>query len=533
MENEVSKYNTNIGSREIKVKDLVKKGPLLFIELSNNRKFLTDGVLIQEFSEYEYFHNVFEMDSTIYVVMEKDWQKHLIEFETKEVLVSFDGYSHDYTKRSENILEIRKKLFNLKTKEYISNTENLEPNTFCCLENDLYLFDTTEKDYLERRVLILNEKGEQLFDCGKAWPYLVGENLILIDNKQEEIKIEKYKDGKFDTENEIIIKKGQTKPHYYEGNICIVKNNIVYIIRPTQEIVKQFPLPPHGRITSSTIENNILLMSIKQEENQNVNIMGINLTSGKHFMSEKIGIRPLDMYGPATKITIAMDNIIKDVYGRETYSVKLLDENFTILYELNNVVNYNYIVCDKVDKIWLQTKEDGILYIISKQKAIKTPYTDIHYQFFDKNTKIEYGFGLDKNTNKLQIIDEEGNILIESIPYEQLGFAPQYGQFGFRYLNGYACITKRTTIIANYEIIKNSIIDSDGNILYSKTDTHVSPIGNYFQIKEKEKTIYFNTLNGEFNEKAFINSNEVPLLEEQNIFEVTEDGSVVLKQSLK
>ena len=179
-------------------------------------------------------------------------------------------------------------------------------------------------------------------------------------------------------------------------------------------------------------------------------------------------------------------------------------------------------------------KEGGILYIVSKQKAIETPYEDIHFQFFDENTKIEYGLGFDETNENLQIIDECGKVLIESIPYEQLGFAPHFGQFGFRYLNGYACLTKRNTIIGNYEIIKNSIIDNKGNIIYNKANTYIYPIGNYFQIKEKKenRTIYFNTLNGEFNEKTIIYSNSTPLLEEQNQFEITEDGALVLKQSL-
>lgn len=525
--------NTNISSREVKIVYLVKKESLLFIELSNHRKFLTDGTQIQEYSEYECFYNVFEMNGTTYVVMGKDWEKHLIEFTTKEIILSFDNYSYNCTEKSDNILKINDKLFNLKTRKYIPHTENLEPDTFCCLGSDLYLFDTTEKDYLERRILILNEKGEQLFDCGRAWPYLNEDNLILIDRDKEEIKIEKYKEGKFDKEQEITIKKDQTKPHYYKGNICVIKNNVVYIISLTQEILNQFPLPVQGIITSSTIENDTLLMTIKSNKDAKTKVLGINLTNGKHFESEKIGIRPLDMSGPATKLTIAMDNIIYDKYGREIYRIKLLDKDFNILYELDNAINYDYVVCGKVDKIWLKTKEGGILYIASKQKAIKTPYTDIHYQIFDENTKIEYGFGFDETNNKLQILDEIGNILIESIPYEQLGITPHFGQFGFRYLNGYTCITKRNTIIANYEIIKNSIIDNKGNILYSKSNTYVSPIGNYFQIREKENTIYFNTLNGEFSEKTLISTNDTPLLEEQNQFEITEDGALILKQTLK
>lgn len=536
MENEINKCNTNIGFREVKVKNLVKKDPLLFIELSNHRKFLTNGTLILEFTEFNKLYEVFKMNETIYIVMEKEWKKHLINFTTKEIIISFNRFDNCY-KISENILEIGKKLFNLKTREYISNTENLEPNISCCLGNDLYLFDTTEKDCQERRILILNDKGEQLFDCGNALPHLVEDNLILINKKHEEIKIEKYKDGKFDTENEIVIKKAQTEPLYYKGNICIVKNNIVYIISPTQEIIKQFPLPMHGRILKNTpqIENNILLMSIKQNETQKAKVVGINLINGNHFISEGIGVRPLTGNGPAFDITIAMNNIIKDEYEWETYSVKLLDENFNVLFELDNVTHYDYLTCNKDDKIWLKTKEGGTLYNVSKQKAIKTSYTDIYYQIFDENTKIEYGFGFDENNKKLQIIDEEGNVLIENIPYEKLGFPPSFEEFSFCYLNEYVCIAQTIKIYINYETTKNSIIDSKGTILYSKPETDVSPIGNFFQIREYEKnrTIYFNTLNGEFNEKAFINSNDASLLEDQNIFEITEEGSVVLKRTKK
>lgn len=531
MENEISNINTTIKNKEVKVVNLVKKDFLLFIELSNNRKFLTDGTLIQEFSEYERFCDVFKMNGTTYVVMEKEWQNHLVEFATKEIIVSFANYSYYYSKISENTFKIGEKLFSLKTREYIPNTENLKPQMFCYLGKDLYLFETTEKDYLERRTIILNEKGEQLLDCGKAWPYLVEDNLILSDRKQEEIRIEKYKDGKFDKEHEIVIKKAQTKPHYYQGNICIVKNNIVYVINPNQEIIKQFPLPIIGTITDSTIENDTLLMYIKI--NENIKIVGINLINGNYFEAERMGIRPLDMSGPATKITIARNNIIYDNHGNDICcDVSLLDEDFNVIYELSNVVNYDYIVCNKADKIWLQTKEGGILYNVSLQKAIKTSYNDIYFQFLDENTKIEYGFGLDKITHNLQIIDEEGNILINSIPYEELGIEPYFGQFGFRYLNGYACIKQTNTITIGYEISINSIIDKNGKIIYRKQNVHVYPIGNYFQIKEEDKTIYFNTLTKEFTEKMLISSNSTPLLEEQNQFEITEDGALVLKQTL-
>lgn len=532
MDQETIKTHITISNEEIKVVDITKKENILFIKLSNNRKFLTDGILIQEFSEYEHFCAVFSINGAIYIIMEKERQNYLIEFKTKEIIVSFANYIDYYFRQNENMFRIGEKLFNLKTKTYIPHTENLKPKTFYCLGNDLYLFETTEADILKRVNLILNENGEQIFNCGDNFPYLIKDNLLLIAKDNAEIKIEKYLNGKINTENEIIIRKEQTKPHYYKGNICIVKNNTIYIISPNLEILKQIAFPFLGNIKNSQIENDTLLVIIKQE-NERVKIAGINLLNERYFEAEDISTRPYDMSGPATKLTIAMDNINYDEYGREIYHVRVLDENFDLLFEMDNVVDYDYIVSKNKDKIWLKTDENGVLYNASHKKGVEITYTDIQYQSMDENSKIEYGFAFDENTKKLQILDEIGNVLIESIPYEQIGFEIYNRQIGFYYLNGYACITKRDVIFANYEIVKNSIIDNKGNIIYNKQNTIVSPIENYFQIKEEEKTIYFNTLNGKFSEKHLINSNNTPLLETTNQFEITEDGGLILKQILK
>lgn len=160
--------------------------------------------------------------------------------------------------------------------------------------------------------------------------------------------------------------------------------------------IKKYPLPVIETITSETIENDTLLMSMKI--NYSYRVVGVNLINGNHFIAERIGVRPLDMSGPATKITIARNNIVYDKYGIDICcGIALLDEDFNILYELENVRNYDYIVCNKVDKIWLEKENGGILYNASLQKAIETPY-NIDFQFHDK-AKMEYGFGLDEITN--------------------------------------------------------------------------------------------------------------------------------------
>lgn len=519
MNNKIKNYQNT------KIKELIKEEDFLFIELYNGRKFLMNSKIVQEFSEYEKFVELLKTKENTFIVMIKDYQKHLIDFKTKRVIVSFSIYDNCH-KICDTVFKIGNKLFNLKNEEYIPNTENLKPNTFCFLGKDLFLFDTTEENFLERTTIIVNEKGEQLLNCRKYLPSLIKDRLLLSDRDKEEIRILQYENGKFNLENETIIQKEQTEPRLYKEDICLVKNNTIYIIDVNLKEIKKYSLPVIGTITSETIENDTLLMTMKI--NDSYKVVGVNLINGNHFIAEKIGVRPLDMSGPATKITIARNNIVYDKHGIDICcNVTLLDENFNTLYELENVRNYDYIVCNKVDKIWLKKESGGILYNASLKKAIETPYYDIHFQFHDK-TKIEYGFGLDEKTDKLQMIDEEGNILINSIPYEELGFQPSFGQFGFYYLNGYVCI------IQHYNNTKrNTLLNNEGTIIYDKMNTIVNSIGKYFQIKEEEKTIYFDTITGEFNEKILNTLNDKPLLEEHSLFEITEEGDFILKHTLE
>lgn len=224
---------------------------------------------------------------------------------------------------------------------------------------------------------------------------------------------------------------------------------------------------------------------------------------------------------------------MNEIKKQEIYQIKPYDEHLNVLVEVLDCLDYDYLRCNKGDKIWLKREKDGYIYNATLNTLFKTDYNEIHFQTNDKNNLNEYGYGINYKDKLLQIIDENFNVLIESVPYETLGINPRFGQFAYRYLNGFLLIRNSYIVIANYEIPRNIIIDRKRNLLYDKQNTTVTSIGHYFQIIEKEGTLYFDTLTGEFSSKGLASDNDFLLLETKEQFEIDENGNLKLIQSLK
>ncbi len=178
----------------------------------------------------------------------------------------------------------------------------------------------------------------------------------------------------------------------------------------------------------------------------------MNLKTGKYIETVSVEVLHFGVKGPIKNHTIALSNFHRTERDREIYTVKIYDENLYLLFETDNVLNCKTNFNKKEDKIWLKKQNSGIIYDFQKKNFKVVNYETIYFQKEDNNNEEEYGFGITVQDQKLQIFDEDFNLLIENIPYEQLEISPTYGQFSYRYYSEYNFWTQSNNQIIHYRL---------------------------------------------------------------------------------
>ncbi len=179
-------------TKRIGIKDIYRNDDYTFVYLDNEQKLLVKDEKIYDISEYDSFHKVITMNNIDYAVVIKDNTLHLINIETKTIVFK-DFKSYDINKEDEKCLKVIMKIgggddaiYNIETKDYLNIPAEYEFEH--SLENNLYVYSEKsknfEKEFLDRKRVVLNANGKVLLKDITGWINYSG-NYLVIDNNDK------------------------------------------------------------------------------------------------------------------------------------------------------------------------------------------------------------------------------------------------------------------------------------------------------------------------------------------------------------
>lgn len=501
--------------QKIGIKDIYRNDDYTFVYLDNEQKLLVKDEKIYDISEYDSFHKVITMNNIDYVLVSKDYSLSLINLETKDTVFE-DDKAYVVNKVDDKCLKVIMKIgcgddsiYNIETKDYLNIPSEYEFEH--SLENNLYVYSekdkSFEKEFLDRKRVILNANGKELLKDITGWINYSG-NYLVIDNNDKIRIINLNDEGNIVEKTVEFNDKLLTKPIFYDGKIILVKEELIEIYDLELNLIKSIEASNLNKVIDYELTNNTLKFCVPyQDTNKH---LFVNLKSGKTI--SHVRIEPYPWWIPTTYIgREKIDDEEQDYY--------FYDEEFNLRKKINGKKIYS-----------VDSKKECMFYIESdNRKQFLNMETgllkDVPYDYMYFHLSLPYGYGVNFDTEKMDFFDEELNVIIKDFDYKKYNISPSHTEFGYFIIKDYLCISKHVVDGCGLSHFRKIIERNGGQVILDAYDCKVYPLGNYIQIIKDGETKYFNTEVDEFTPLSIM----APVNEKGKI-DITKQSS--LKESL-
>lgn len=484
MKNDDDLYNDTY-----KLKNMYEVNEYVVLNL-DKRSVITDGEFIFDLGKYSDVKKVLVMNSEIYIVVNNDYARKLIRLKDLDVLIE-DRRAYGIFKVNEKYVSVLsdngpKRLFDIEKREYLKGYKDY--NYEFMLSDNLIVYEN--KDYKHRHMVILDINGELVFDCGAMFPYYVNGNLILIDRNDEKIEITHdllgYRDRSSVIEHAGIV---IAKPQYYKGHFVVVTENYVIILDDNLIAVKSILCSVEGVVTDTTIEKDTLLLRVKKDDKYHTVAVGL-----KNDFILKYDAIELLPYWTDERRTIKAWNRIDD----NVSNFILYDEEGNFLVE--QVAVDAHIIESEKNNLFIFYHVDGTcrqkVYNIDTKKMGDIPWSDVKFKTTHKLTYDEYCYGYNIDTDSVDIMDENLNVVFANLKFDELNMRGYLDDFMFFVANEFLCLIKHVPD-GPRSYYRYILLDKEGKIYYNQIGIYITKIGSYIQVQDMGNLIYINSVTKE------------------------------------
>lgn len=482
----------------------------LVIHGSNNC-VVTDGENVYYLGKYKYIQNIYKMGNKIYAVVLHNYRQSLIDIETLEcVLSQKQAYCSGIFKVDDNYInligsEYPNYLYNINTKNFIKPDNGHVFSHMLVRNEDLFVFQTENK--YEYSYSVVDGTSKVLYECGRGFPHKIGNNLVIHNSKEENVKIVVNLFSKQEANKEIIISINDNilgEPQIIKDNIVIVTSDSVKLINTNLEEVRSIPIKLDGEVVDTQLEDNTFIIVISKGEKKSCVIVLLN----NELVMYHDGVVTLPFEKSEIKTIRCYDELDqeeKDKYKKfDTFGYfSLYDTEGTKLTTLK--ARDCWVIESSKNNKFIFYNVDGLdthkVYNVETKELKDIPWDGIDY-CLDGCDWASYGWGYNELTNSYDFFDEDLNVLFADIDPSLYGMRYS-NDLTFKILNNYLWLDIRISKgPCNY--YHNVIIDKDKNVIYDSYNSAITILGNYFQIKENDKLIYLDSRTGTFSDNRNI-----------------------------
>ena len=151
---------------------------------------------------------------------------------------------------------------------------------------------------------------------------------------------------------------------------------------------------------------------------------------------------------------------------------------------------------------WVMEVVQGMIYnkkfVNSQTGTIK----DFNYKQTHLPVKDKYGYGLNRETNLVDIIDQDLNVIISNIDFDKLGLNDRhniYGSIDFFVVNNYACLIQHKPF-GHRSYFRYILLNPNAEVLLDSSKQKCVPMVDYIKITDNEHSEFLNTITGEIGE---------------------------------
>jgi hypothetical protein len=424
--------------------------------------------------------DIFTMNNRVVAVVDNIYNVYLIDLNTKTPLTNLRNITY-ISKVDEEVISLLLRdellyLYNINKKSIINVPTNykLEDN----LGYNLYSYvDDSNKEltFRDYNRLVISSNNELILNSESGYINRYNNNLVITNtNKLKVYNIINKTSKELTTPNNILY-----SPYYYNGNIFLIYKNLIKILDLDFKLEKEIKVDNLDNVIDFEIRNSIIMIS---SNNTKINI---NIESSKTIKYNYIESYPYweNNYLIASNNDPYNDNdTLNDYY--------IYDKELNLINHLK--CNYLYPIDCKNENLFLSgTFKDNklIKYFYNfKTKTMK----EINYDF------IIYlnNYGLAYKEDKLDIVDEELNVIISNLDYKKLHIKKnQDKNINYFIMNDYLTITIYLRERNGKEYYYTYLIDKNNNILIDSNEIRCYKMSNnYIKIVTKDKIKYLNTL---------------------------------------
>ncbi len=496
---EDNQASANLDFKSIMVTNVKRINDFLYITLENGQKIISDSKVIYDVSNYYELNDIFYMEDKLCAVFDHC----VVVLSTMDVILN-EPMSYNISKHDERILYVimssgTSKMFDIKNRRYlpIPNGYEFEHD----LANNMYVFcekASKKTNFYDYKRCVIDADGKTINVDG--WIETQNSNYLII-KKKDCLIINKINEDKTTKTN--ILKKENgiiAKPEYFNGEVIIMEKGIIKFMSLDLELLDEVIVPELELVYDYEIIPGVLKLCITNKHTGLNKHIFVNLDN-KKVISNKL-IEGYPYWTP--KVYLGRDDVFEipryfeqdKTYPTTTYH--FYNSNFD---ELCSVVG---TTCNEYneDTTFIVKSWDGE----NEQQKFVNGQTgtvkDFKYRQTELPAKEKYGYGFNRETNLVDIIDQDLNVIIPNIDFDKLGLNDHhniYGSLEYFVVNNYACLIQHRPF-GHRSYFRYILLNPNGEVLLDSSKQKCLPMGDYIKIMDDEHSEFLNTLTGEIGE---------------------------------